>query len=237
MNGRNFWGVSTLNHDMHRLIEDHMLSMVKDSAHDKEHIYRVLYIALDIAKTQEATNLDVLIAACLLHDVARGLQAENPALCHAKAGSVMAYDFLLSIGWDEQQAAHVRDCILTHRYRDDHPPVSLEAKILFDADKIDAAGALGIARTLIYQGQVMEPMYTVDDSGKVMDGAQNEPPSFFHEYRFKLEKVYSALYTVRAKEIAQKRQAAAAAFYNSLLAEVRECYEQGSHMLADALKG
>jgi len=128
------------------LIEDYMLSCMKDSAHDKEHIYRVLYNALEIAravteagsgqpeqsqeqrsqsreqsqeqrnqsreqaqgqKTREEehmpdmpVNYDILIAACLLHDIGRGEQYKNPSVCHAAAGGEMAYRFLTERGFD-----------------------------------------------------------------------------------------------------------------------------------------
>ena len=55
-------------------LEGYMQSCMKDSAHDKEHVYRVLYLALDIAKTEPQTDLDILIAACLLHDISRQAQ-------------------------------------------------------------------------------------------------------------------------------------------------------------------
>jgi uncharacterized protein len=148
----------------------------------------------------------------------------------------MAYDFLIHLGWAQDKAGHVRDCILSHRYRNDAEPGSMEAKILFDADKIDAAGTMGIARTLIYQGQVSDPLYTVDEKGNVLDGGSGEPPSFFHEYRFKLEKVYDMLYTKRGREIANKRRDPAAAFYNSLLSEARECYTAGRLSLKEILR-
>ncbi len=71
----------------YRLIEAYMLSCMRDSAHDREHIYRVLYAALDIASFEEPVDSDVLIAACLLHDIGRREQFENPALCHAAVGA------------------------------------------------------------------------------------------------------------------------------------------------------
>ena len=222
---------------MYQAIENHMLAFMKDSAHDKEHIYRVLYVALDIASQEEHIDLDVLIAACLLHDIGREEQFKNPKICHAEAGSKMAYDFLVQNGWAQDKANHVRECILSHRYRNERLPNSPEAKILFDADKIDAAGTLGIARTLIYKGQVSAPLYTVDEMGHVLDGGAKEPPSFFHEYKFKLEKVYDLLYTKRGMEIALKRRDSAAAFYNSLLAEARECYSTGKRSLEGILAG
>lgn len=62
------------------LIENYMLSCMEDSAHYKDHIYRVLFNALEIAKSEEAVDYDVLICACLLHDIGRKEQFENPAL-------------------------------------------------------------------------------------------------------------------------------------------------------------
>jgi len=219
---------------MYKTIENHMLSLMQDSAHDKEHIYRVLYIALDIASHEANVDMDVLIAACLLHDIGRGEQYKNPEVCHAQAGSAMAYDFLIQIGWQEKLARSVADCIFTHRFRNDRPPESLEAKVLFDADKVDATGLLGIARTLVYQGIVGQALYTVDDAGQVMDGSGDSPPSFMHEYKFKLEKLYGVFYTRRGREIAAGRRSSAAAFYENLLAETAECYVQGKDLLEHA---
>ena len=65
------------------LLETYMLSCMEDSAHDKEHIYRVLYYALEIAKWETNINYDILITACLFHDIGRREQFENPELCHA----------------------------------------------------------------------------------------------------------------------------------------------------------
>lgn len=133
------------------LIERYMLRCMDDAAHDREHVYRVLYLAMDIARYEEAdTNL--LIAACLLHDIGRKEQMENPSLDHAVVGAEKAKRFLLEEGFDPAFAGRVSACIATHRYRSDHPPESIEAKILFDADKLDVTGAMGAARTLLYQG-------------------------------------------------------------------------------------
>ena len=225
-----------MNKSIYKAIEDHMLSLMQDSAHDKEHIYRVLYIALDIASHEVDVNMDVLIAACLLHDIGRGEQYKNPKVCHAQAGSAMAYDFLMQMGWQDRIACSVADCIYTHRFRNDSPPESLEAKILFDADKVDATGLLGIARTLVYQGIVSQPLYTVDDADLVMDGSGESPPSFMHEYKFKLEKLYGVFYTRRAREIAAGRRASAAAFYQNLLAETADCYGYGQSLLDHAFE-
>lgn len=209
---------------IYSLLEKYMLSCMEDSAHDKEHIYRVLHHALIIAKTEENINYDVLIAACLLHDIGRKEQYENPELCHAMVGGEKALRFLKENGFDENFAFHVKACIQSHRYRQNNPPKSLEAKILFDADKLDAVGAMGIARTLLYQGIVGDPLYTYLPDGKICNGAGTDIPSFFREYKYKLEKLYDRFYTKKAAEIANQRESAAASFYNSLLDEVQSTY-------------
>ena len=203
----------------YELLECYMLRCMQDSAHDREHIYRVLDNALVIAR-EESVNCDILIAACLLHDIGRPDQLADPSLCHAQVGSEKAYRFLREQGFAEAFARQVRDCIRTHRFRRDDTPESLEAKILFDADKLDVTGAIGIARTLVYKGTVTEPLYTRRPDGTVSDGEGDKAPSFFQEYHRKLTKLYDRFYTQKGKELALERKAAAENFYRNLYREV-----------------
>lgn len=223
--------------ERYRQIENYMLSCMRDSAHDCQHVYRVLYGALEIARCEAQPDMDVLIAACLLHDVGREEQFANPELDHAEVGAVKAERFLRSLGCSDSFCAHVRDCIRTHRFRSDCPPETLEAKILFDADKLDVTGAMGIARTLVYKGAVRDPLYTVDADGTVLDGSgSGEVPSFFGEYQFKLKNLYGRFYTARGAELAAERQAAADSFYENLLREVRASYQNGTYLLREQLE-
>lgn len=221
---------------LYKKIEQYMLECMKDSAHDQEHIYRVLYMALDIAKYEKNVDTDVLITACLLHDIGREEQFKNPQICHAKKGSEVAFAYLMENNWEVEKAKHVSECILTHRFRSDNLPGSIEAKILFDSDKLDVAGTLGIARTLFYKGQVSEPLYLVDEHGNILDGTKDESPSFLQEYKFKLEKIYNEFYTQRGLQIAKERQLSAVSFYNSMLSEIKLCYENGRSGLSDILE-
>ena len=220
-----------MNKQTYTLLENYMLSCMEDSAHDKEHIYRVLYNGLEIAKTESNADYDILIGACLLHDIGRKEQIENPALCHAKVGSKKAYDFLIEYDFETAYAEQVRHCILTHRYRKNNPPQSLEAKILFDADKLDAAGALGMARTLVYKGAISDPLYSLLPDGTVSSGENDTTPSFFQEYKYKLEKIYDRFYTAKGEEMAKQRQQAAIDFYNNLYQEVSASYKNGKDQL------
>lgn len=217
--------------ETYKKLENYMLDCMKDSAHDKEHVYRVLYVALDIASKEKEVDYDVLVSACLLHDIARQEQNENPKLCHAEVGSEKAYKFLIENDFEKAFAEKVKHCISSHRFRKNNAPESTEAKILFDSDKIDAAGALGIARTLVYQGAMCEPLYSLTSDGRVSDGTDDKTPSFFQEYKFKLEKIYSRFYTDRGKKIAEERRKTAESFYNNMLREVTSSYDNGIDLL------
>ena len=221
--------------DMYLQIEKYMLALMNDSAHDSQHIYRVLYYALDIANEFELDK-DVLIAASLLHDIGREAQNKNPECDHAIVGSEMAYDFLRGIGWCVSEASHVKACIAAHRYRNDNPPESIEAKVLYDADKLDATGAMGIARTLIYNGIISQPLYYTDEFGKVLDGQNDTIPSFFREYNWKLKNVYDKFYTDRAKITAEEHRKASVEFYENIYSEVCLTHQKGMLLLNDELE-
>ena len=216
------------------LLESHMLACMGDSAHDAEHVRRVLFLALEIAEAEPAADRDVLIAACLLHDIGREEQFRDPSLCHARVGAEKAYRFLAGQGFPEPFAAHVRDCVRTHRFRSGDPPATIEARILFDADKLDVTGAIGMARTFFYAARAGQPLYTLLPDGTVSDGTAEEPKgchSVLREYKFKLEKIYDRFLTPRGAEMARRRQAAMVSIYESVLAEAREPYETGGSIL------
>jgi uncharacterized protein len=219
-----------MNYETYSKIEEYMLSCMRDGAHDEQHIYRVLHYAAELAQDYKV-DIDVLIASALLHDIGRNAQFKNPQADHAIVGSKMAYAYLTSIGWSAVKADIVRKCVRTHRYRKNSEPESIEAKILFDADKLDATGTIGVARTLAYKGIVAEPLYSLDENGRVLDGSKDDTASFFQEYNFKLKNVYGKFYTERAKIIAEERKAACVNFYENMLKEVRTTYEMGTEYL------
>ena len=218
-------------------LENYMLECMSDSAHDCEHVYRVLYVALDIADHESEVDMDVLITAALLHDIGRKEQFENPTLCHAQVGAEKSQKYLLENGYDAEFAEKVANCIRVHRYRNSNPPQTIEEKILFDADKIDATGTLGIARTLLYKGQVGDPLYSLNVDGLVSDGSRDSEPSFFQEYKYKLEGVYDKFFTARGRDIALERQQSAVSFYESMLTEVQDSYENGQALLKNLCGG
>lgn len=194
---------------------------MNDAAHDILHVYRVTNQAMIIAeKYKDVVDNDVLLVACLLHDIGRKAQFENPAVCHAQVGADMAYEFLHSLGFEEDYCNKVHHCIKSHRYRKNNEPESIEAKILFDSDKLDITGALGISRTLLYKGKVNEPLYAVDDNNVIYTTEMTQPESFIKEYHFKLSKVYDKFYTEEAFSIARKRKKLTESFYEELMREI-----------------
>lgn len=218
------------------LLESYMLSCMEDSAHDAQHIYRVLYNALLIAKEEEGVDHDVLIAACLLHDIGRKDQFADPTFCHAAVGSEKGRAFLLQHGFSEAFAEAVAHCIAAHRFRKANPPQTVEAKILFDADKLDATGAIGIARTLQFKADTKGSIYTVRPDGSISNGEGEEGSSFFREYQFKLKKLYDRFYTEAGARLALQRRQIAQDFYESLYREVNTGYTDGAQRLHELIK-
>lgn len=216
-------------------LETYMLERMQDSAHDRQHVYRVLNNALEIARDEDHVNLDVLLAAAILHDVGRADETADPRADHAITGGDRAYQLLRDMGYPETFAEHVRQCIRTHRFRRNDPPASIEAQILFDADKLDVCGAIGIARTLMYSGAHGRPIYAQEADGSIRDGTCDTEDTFLREYRCKLEGMYGRFLTKRGAELAAKRQDAARNFCAALLSEIEDNADSARALLTQVL--
>jgi uncharacterized protein len=129
---------------------------------------------------------------------------------------------LQKMGWNEQDIQLVQHCIRAHRFRKTEEPHTIEAKSLFDADKLDVLGAIGIARTIGYAVQAGEPIYFQPSAQFLATGelAEGEHHSVYHEYLFKLRNVHDQLYTETGRRLAQGRHAFLETFFSQLEAEV-----------------
>lgn len=96
--------------------------------------------------------MQILIPAALFHDVARPLEKET-GIRHEEEGARIAEEYLRSNGCDETRIRAIAHAIRSHRYSTGTKPETLEAKVLSDADKLDAMGAIGIARTFMQAGE------------------------------------------------------------------------------------
>jgi uncharacterized protein len=201
-----------------------------DPVHGFDHILRVYHMAVKLTLTENA-DLDIVRAAALLHD-AQSSETEGGdegRLDHHHASAEFARQVLSSEGWPEYLIEAVLHCIRAHRFRDQsEQPRSIEAKILFDADKLDAIGAIGVARALAYSVMEGLPFYAEPSNSFLQNGytQPGEPHTAYHEHIYKLSKIKTLLYTPAALAIAERRHRLMMAYFSQLAAEFREEEEE-----------
>ena len=121
-----------------------------DPVHDFDHVLRVYRLAERIGQA-EGADLEVLLAAVLLHDAADATpDGEGDRPTHHLASAEFARTVLVAEGWPLERLAAVLHCIRAHRFRGTEAPQTLEAKVLYDCDKLDVTGAIGVMRTAAY---------------------------------------------------------------------------------------
>lgn len=193
-----------------------------DPVHGFEHIERVVRMARRLA-AETGADLEIVEVAALLHD-AEGSHAEDDAARHEhqQSSADFARQVLLAEGWHEERIDAVLHCIRAHRFRDEREqPQTLEAQVLFDADKLDAIGAIGVARAIAFSLQAGQPVYGPPSRRFLQTGRleSGEAHTAYHEYLFKLSKLRDRLYTPAARQIAERRHQAMVQFFEELAAE------------------
>ena len=171
------------------------------SSHDRDHVERVVKLAVYIAR-REGADVEVVKKSAELHDIAR----DKPN--HAIESAKLAREILRREGYDEEFIERVVHCIEAHSFSSGVEPKTLEAKVLSDADKLDAIGAIGIARAFIFSGE----------KGRSIE----ETLKHFEE---KLLKLKDLLYTKTAKELAKERHEFLVKFYEQIKKELKFCDE------------
>lgn len=187
-------------------------------SHDWDHTERVYNLCMHIGAI-EGADLQVLALAAYLHDIGRSHQDRSHGqLCHAEEGARMSREILEAYPLETRHKENIVHCVLTHRYRNHHAPETLEAKVLFDADKLDAIGAVGIARAYLFAGEVgamlhnphRDPQdtlpYTRDDTG-------------YREFRVKLSHIKDRMLTAEGRRMAAERHAFMELFFERFLKE------------------
>jgi uncharacterized protein len=197
----------------------------RDPVHGFDHVLRVFNLAEKLARL-EGADLEIVRAAALLHDV-EGSQTSGGnegRKEHHQASADFARKILEAEGWPEDRILAVQHCIRAHRFRDNsEPPATLEAKVIFDADKLDVIGAIGVMRTIAYNVVNGEPVYT-EPSDQFLQTGEKEPGeeySSYHEYFFKLSKIKDRLYTQSASQMGANRHQFMQAFFDQFAAEMR----------------
>lgn len=205
-----------------------------DSGHNIEHTLRVYNTCFELAEGNPEVDFEVLKFAALLHDIGgqKEIQDKSGKTDHALVGAEMAQSILEQIGLPEEKIKHVKDCITSHRFKTDNQPKTIEAKILFDADKLDAIGAIGIARAFTWIGNNRAKIYYKPENldnyinenldgkinGRIQDKSKHSPQI---EFETKTKFIVDRLYTKKAREIGTERLEYFKSFLDRLENEIR----------------
>jgi uncharacterized protein len=189
------------------------------ASHGWDHTLRVFRLCEKIG-TAEGADMEVLLIAACLHDIGRCHQdASKGFICHAQRGAEMAEPMLRDISLSEKRKKNVLHCIRAHRFRGNHLPETREAEVLFDADKLDAIGAVGVARAYLFAGEVGAKLHnTLKDVAKTKPYSQED--TGYREFKVKLERIKSRMLTEEGKRLAQGRHAFMVAFFERFLKEI-----------------
>lgn len=195
----------------------------QDPVHGFDHVLRVLGLAEWLA-SQVGADADIVRAAALIHDASGAAPGpQSGRIHHELASAVFAREVLQAEGWPVERIEAVEHCIRAHRFRSAEAPRTIEARVLFDADKLDVLGAFGVARTIAYALQAGQPIYAEPSQAFRASGMpeEGEPHSAYHEYLFKLRHVGERLHTEPARALARQRHDLLVGFFDALAVEAK----------------
>jgi uncharacterized protein len=188
-------------------------------AHGPDHSERVYRMAMRLGREMNA-DLEVLAAAALLHDIGRKEERQSRgAVCHARIGAEMAASILRDLGYPDKTIEQIRHCIEAHRYRGDSKPKTLEARILFDADKLDSIGAIGIGRAFLFAGQIGACLHNPELDPEDTESYSDQDTAY-REFQVKMNRVRNRLLTPAGSRIARSRHEFMELFFDRLNREI-----------------
>ncbi|MBX3014377.1 MAG: HD domain-containing protein, partial [Caldilineaceae bacterium] len=196
-----------------------------DAAHDFDHVLRVARLGVYLAQA-EGADVEIVRLAAFFHDVpSEHLMGSRRT--HHLAAAEFARQYLLAQAMETQRIENVVHCIEAHRFRDQSiQPQTLEAQCLYDADKLDSIGAIGVARSFAFAGAHnhrlwYEPWTAVPPAEAKPTGADY---TSVHEFVYKLRHLVATLHTPTARTIGVTRHRVMVEFYEQLDAEMRQVY-------------
>ena len=193
-------------------------SSENDFAHDAAHLARVWRNAL-VIQSKEGGELEILVAAVLLHDCVV-VPKDSPLRSQAsRLAANKAADTLRSLGWSAERTAWVASAVESHSFSAGIAPVTLEACILQDADRLDAIGFTGIARCFYTAGRMGSALYESSDP-HADDRTLNDAAFALDHFPAKLLNLADGFKTATGRALAAGRQEAVRTFYEGMLAEV-----------------
>ncbi len=187
-------------------------------SHAWDHTLRVFRLGGRIASMEGADVLVVQMAA-YLHDIGRGPQdASRGRVCHALLGAELAAPLVAGLPLSAARRENILHSIRAHRFRGDRPPRTLEARVLFDADKLDAIGAVGIARAYLFAGEIGARLH--NGTGDIArTRAYSREDTGYREYRLKLCRIRERMLTGAGRRLAEERHRFMETFFERFLLE------------------
>lgn len=183
--------------------EAELITTKNDVAHDFEHIMRVYRNAKKICKN-EKVNPKLVLCAVLLHDVVSFPKSDRRSKTSSKMSSILARKILKKHKFAKNEIETICDAILDHSYSKNKTPKTIEGKILQDADRLDAIGAIGIARAFAVGGSEKRSFYNKSDPFCLRREPDDQKWTLDHFYK-KLVLLENLMNTRSAKIEARKR--------------------------------
>jgi uncharacterized protein len=175
-------------------------------SHDWDHTERVYRLCMHIGQVEKA-DVEVLAIAAYLHDVGRSSEDESKGTtCHATKGAEIATTLLATYPLSDERKQNVVHCIASHRFRGNQAPETLEARTLFDADKLDSIGAIGIGRAFLFAGEVGAKLHNSEADLRTTR-PYTEEDTAYREFKLKLSRIKDRMLTAEGRRIAEERDA------------------------------
>lgn len=190
-----------------------------DGSHDLSHLMRVWRNAAAIAATEPDADTELLAAAVLLHDCV-AVEKNSPLRAQAsRLAAERAREVIAPEGWTTERVDGLAHAILTHSFSAGLEPQTLEAQILQDADRLDAIGAIGIARCFYTGGRMGSLLYDPTDPAAA-DRALDDRRYAIDHFPAKLFKVAAGFRTPAGRALAARRAQRMADFVDGFLGEI-----------------
>jgi len=194
--------------------------MESGGAHGFDHVDRVLKTSSVMAE-EEGADSEVVRFAALLHDIDRAREDEGEVKDHAVSSARGARELLQSYGLSEGFILKVVLAIEKHSFKGKKMPSALEEKVLSDADKLDALGAVGIARAYLFGGAYGERVWEKEPKReRFFPGMEASEYSPRTEYELKLSRLEGKMLTRSGKKLARERHRFMQKFFKQLEGEV-----------------
>lgn len=189
-----------------------------DPSHDILHVRRVVGLAKKLAAV-EGADLAVVVPAAYLHDCVYISKTDERRSQASRISADHAVELLRGWNYPETYWSAIHHAVAAHSFSANIPAETLEAKVVQDADRLDAIGAVGIFRCFAFSGLARRPLYVADDPFSASRPLNDQTNTLDHFY-VKLLRLQERLNTASAKSEGEKRLATMKSYLEDLRAEL-----------------